>query len=422
LSSTLFDRAKQIIPGGVNSPVRFYEPYPFFASYGKGSKIITKDHDTLIDYCLGYGAVILGHAFLDVINAVRTQLDKGNIFCVPTENEVRLVELIIELIPNIEMVRLMNTGSEATMHSIRLARAYTGKKKIVKFDGCYHGAYDYVMVNPGSSASTSAYDGNLVESMKQTLLVPYNDINALEKLVKQNEDIACIIIEPVLANMGLIIPEDEYLNKLRRLTEREGIILIFDEVVTGFRLSLGGASEYFGVMPDIMTLAKSIGNGFPLSAIAGKKDIIELLSPKGTVFQGSTYAGNPISVTAGIATLEKLKEVKNDLYPKLSRFSDTLSNGIKDHIRDLKLNARVNNISSMFQLFFTGGQIKNASNVRQSNQVLYKRLFDELLKSGIFIPPSQFETCFISYSHDDDDIDRTIEAFANGLTKVKNSE
>jgi glutamate-1-semialdehyde 2,1-aminomutase len=333
-----------------------------------------------------------------------------------------LVELIIELIPNIEMVRLMNTGSEATMHSIRLARAYTGKKKIVKFDGCYHGAYDYVMVNPGSSASTSAYDGNLVESMKQTLVVPYNDINALEKLVKQNKDIACIIIEPVLANMGLIIPEDEYLNKLRRLTEREGIILIFDEVVTGFRLSLGGASEYFGVMPDIMTLAKSIGNGFPLSAIAGKKDIIELLSPKGTVFQGSTYAGNPISVTAGIATLEKLKEVKNDLYPKLSRFSDTLSNGIKDHIRDLKLNARVNNISSMFQLFFTGGQIKNASNVRQSNQVLYKRLFDELLKSGIFIPPSQFETCFISYSHDDDDIDRTIEAFANGLTKVKNSE
>jgi len=422
LSSTLFDRAKQIIPGGVNSPVRFYEPYPFFASYGKGSKIITKDHDTLIDYCLGYGAVILGHAFLDVINAVRTQLDKGNIFCVPTENEVRLVELIIELIPNIEMVRLMNTGSEATMHSIRLARAYTGKKKIVKFDGCYHGAYDYVMVNPGSSASTSAYDGNLVESMKQTLLLPYNDINALEKLVKQNKDIACIIIEPVLANMGLIIPEDEYLNKLRRLTEREGIILIFDEVVTGFRLSLGGASEYFGVMPDIMTLAKSIGNGFPLSAIAGKKDIIELLSPKGTVFQGSTYAGNPISVTAGIATLEKLKEVKNNLYPKLSRFSDTLSNGIKDHIRDLKLNARVNNISSMFQLFFTGGQIKNASNVRQSNQVLYKRLFDELLKSGIFIPPSQFETCFISYSHDDDDIDRTIEAFANGLTKVKNSE
>lgn len=422
MSSTLFDRAKQIIPGGVNSPVRFYEPYPFFASYGKGSKIITKDHDTLIDYCLGYGAVILGHAFLDVINAVRTQLDKGNIFCVPTENEVRLVELIIELIPNIEMVRLMNTGSEATMHSIRLARAYTGNKKIVKFDGCYHGAYDYVMVNPGSSASTSAYDGNLVESMKQTLLVPYNDINALEKLVKQNKDIACIIIEPVLANMGLIIPEDEYLNKLRRLTEREGIILIFDEVVTGFRLSLGGASEYFGVMPDIMTLAKSIGNGFPLSAIAGKKDIIELLSPKGNVFQGSTYAGNPISVTAGIATLEKLKEVKNDLYPKLSRFSDTLSNGIKDHIRDLKLNARVNNISSMFQLFFTGGQIKNASNVRQSNQVLYKRLFDELLKSGIFIPPSQFETCFISYSHDDDDIDRTIEAFANGLTKVKNSE
>src|SRR4029079_6446207 len=233
-----------------------------------------------------------------------------------------------------------------------------------------HGAYDYVLVNPGSSASTYAYDGNLVESMQHTLLVPYNDISALEELVKQNKHIACVIIEPVLANMGLIIPEDEYLNKLRRIPEREGILLIFDEVVTGFRLSLGGASEYFGVVPDIMTLAKSIGNGFPLSAIAGKKDIIELLSPKGTVFQGSTYAGNPTSVTAGIATLEKLKEVKNDLYPKLSRFSDTLTIGIKDHIKDLKIGANVNHISSMFQIFFTQEQIKKASDARKSNQLM----------------------------------------------------
>jgi glutamate-1-semialdehyde 2,1-aminomutase len=421
LSSSLFDRAKEIIPGGVNSPVRFYEPYPFFASYGKGSKIITRDYDTLIDYCLGYGAVILGHAFSDVINAVKTQLDKGNIFCVPTEKEVRLAELIVAMIPNIEMVRLMNTGSEATMHSIRLARAFTKKKKVIKFDGCYHGAYDYVLVNPGSTASTSSCEGNLAESMKQTLLLPYNDICALENLVKRNNDIACIIVEPVLANMGLIIPDDDYLNKLRRISESEDIVLIFDEVVTGFRLSPGGASEYFGVVPDIMTLAKSIGNGFPLSAIAGKKKIMSLLSPQGTVFQGSTYAGNPISVTAGIATLEKLMEVKNGLYPKLSRFSDTLSNGINDHIKDLKLKVRINNISSMFQLYFTSEHIKDASSVRKSDKLLYKRLFAELLKSGIFIPPSQFETCFISYSHDDDDIDRTIEAFAKALKKVKNS-
>ena len=422
MSSSLFERAKEIIPGGVNSPVRFYEPYPFFASYSKGAKIITTDHDTLIDYCLGYGAVILGHAFSDVIKVVKTQLDKGNIFCVPTENEIRLAELIIGMIPNIEMVRLMNTGSEATMHSIRLARAFTKKKKVVKFDGCYHGAYDYVLVNPGSSASTSPYDGNLVESMEQTLLLPYNDVSALENLVQRNNDIACIIVEPVLANMGLIIPEQDYLNKLRRISEREGIILIFDEVVTGFRLSPGGASEYFGVVPDIMTLAKSIANGFPLSAIAGKKKIMELLSPKGTVFQGSTYAGNPISVTAGVATLEKLREVKNDLYPKLSRFSDTISDGIKDNIKDLKIKASINNISSMFQLYFTDEEIKDASNVRKSNKLLYKRLFTELLKSGIFIPPSQFETCFISYSHDDDDIDKTIEAFAKALRKVNDNE
>jgi glutamate-1-semialdehyde 2,1-aminomutase len=231
-----------------------------------------------------------------------------------------------------------------------------------------------------------------------------------------------VIVEPVLANMGLIIPEEDYLSKLRRICEREDIVLIFDEVVTGFRLSPGGASEYFGVIPDIITLAKSIGNGFPLSAIAGKKKIMELLSPQGTVFQGSTYAGNPISTSAGIATLEKLSSVKNELYPKLSRFTDTLSNGVRDHLKDLKFKASVNNISSMFQLYFTDEKIKDASSVRKSNNILYKKLFDELLKSGIFIPPSQFETCFISYSHDDDDIDRTIESFAKALKKVKDFE
>ncbi|HJU78721.1 MAG TPA: glutamate-1-semialdehyde 2,1-aminomutase [Nitrososphaeraceae archaeon] len=422
MSASLFDRAKEIIPGGVNSPVRFYEPYPFFASYGKGSKIITEDHDTLIDYCLGYGAIILGHAYFEVLSAVKKQLEKGNIFCVPTENEIKLSELILERIPNMEMVRLMNTGAESTMHSIRLARALTKKKKIIKFDGCYHGAYDYVMVSPGSSASTNPSNGNLEESMNQTLLLPYNDIEALENLVKINNDIACVIVEPVLANMGLIIPEEDYLSKLKRICEREEIVLIFDEVVTGFRLSPGGASEYFGVIPDIMTLAKSIGNGFPLSAIVGKKKIMELLSPKGTVFQGSTYAGNPISTSAGIATLEKLSSVKNELYPKLSRYTDNLSNGIRDHLKDLKFDASVNNIASMFQLYFTNEKIKNASNVRKSKGHLYKKLFDELLKSGIFIPPSQFETCFISYAHDDEDMDRTIESFAKALRKVKDFE
>lgn len=419
MSSSLFDRAKEIIPGGVNSPVRFYEPYPFFASYGKGSKIITEDHDTLIDYCLGYGSIILGHAYFEVLGAVKKQLEKGNIFGVPTENEIRLAELILEMIPNMEMVRLMNTGAESTMHSIRLARAFTKKKKIVKFDGCYHGAYDYVMVNPGSSASTNPSNGNLEESMNQTLLLPYNDIDALENLVKINNDIACVIVEPVLANMGLIIPEEDYLSKLKRICEREEIVLIFDEVVTGFRLSPGGASEYFGVIPDIMTLAKSIANGFPLSAIVGKKKIMELLSPKGTVFQGSTYAGNPISTSAGIATLEKLSSVKNELYPKLSRYADNLSNGIRDHLKDLKFEASVNNISSMFQIYFTNEKIKDASNVRKSKNLLHKKLFDELLKSGIFIPPSQFETCFISYSHDDEDMDRTIDSFGKALRKVK---
>lgn len=422
MSAFLFDRAKEKIPGGVNSPVRFYDPYPFFASHGRGSKIITEDHDTLIDYCLGYGAIILGHAHFEIMNAVKKQLDKGNIFCVPTENEVRLAEIIVEMIPNMEMVRLMNTGTESTMHSIRLARAFTKKKKIVKFDGCYHGAYDYVMVNPGSSASANSFNGNLEESMNQTFVLPYNDIGALENLVKNSNDIACVIVEPVLANMGLVIPEEDYLSKLRRICDTDNIVLIFDEVVTGFRLSPGGASEYFGVIPDIMTLAKSIANGFPLSAIVGKREIMELLSPRGTVFQGSTYAGNPISTSAGIATLEILNREKNELYPKLSRFSDILSNGIRDHLRDLKFQASVNNITSMFQLYFTDEKIKDASNVKKSNSRLYKKLFHELLKMGIFIPPSQFETCFISYSHDDEDLDKTIESFEKALRKVKTFE
>ncbi|HEX2230643.1 MAG TPA: glutamate-1-semialdehyde 2,1-aminomutase, partial [Nitrososphaeraceae archaeon] len=304
-SESLFNRAMNVMPSGVNSPIRFYEPYPFFAVSAKGSKIVTADHDIFIDYCMGYGALLLGHAHPTVTETVKNQLDIGNLYGVPTEKEVKLAELIEEVVPCAEMTRLVNTGAEATMNAIRLARAFTKKKKIIKFDGCYHGSYDYVLVNAGSGAGGFSHsEGSLEETTSQTLVIPYNDSEELDRVITKNEDIACVIIEPVLANMGLILPEKQYLNDVRKITHQNDIILIFDEVITGFRLALGGASEFFGIKPDLATFAKAMGNGFPIAAIAGKKEIMQQLAPLGKVYQASTYAGNPVSVSASISTIE----------------------------------------------------------------------------------------------------------------------
>jgi glutamate-1-semialdehyde 2,1-aminomutase len=420
LSKSLFERAKLRIPGGVNSPVRFYTPYPLFISSANGSKIVTSDHITLTDYCMGYGAVIFGHACPDITEAVKNQLDKGNLYCMPTQQEVELAELLSKVIPHTDQVRIMNTGLEATMHAIRLARAITKKRKIVKFDGCYHGSYDEVLVNAGSGAANpNPQDSKANKYAQNTLLLAYNDIPAMEELVKNQDDIACIIVEPVIANMGLIAPKQDYLNKLRRITADNNIILIFDEVVTGFRLSLGGASEYFGISPDISTFGKALGNGFPIAAVTGKKDILEYFSPTGTVYQGSTYAGNPVCVTACLATVQKLENMKNEIYPKMSRLCDSLIRGINDRLEMLGLPYCLNHIGSMFQLFFTDKKVENASDARTSNRAQYTELFNNLVKSGIFIPPSQFETCFMSASHTEEDIDITIDSYANALTKVR---
>lgn len=420
MSKSLFERSKLVIPGGVNSPVRFYPPYPVFISSAKGSKIVTSDHITLTDYCMGYGAVIMGHACSEIIEPVKTQLDRGNLYCMPTEQEVELAELLSRLIPNAERVRMMNTGTEATMHAIRLARAITQNKKIVKFDGCYHGSYDDVLINAGSGAADApAMDDREKKSSQDTLLLEYNDVEAIEKLVKNHNDVACVIVEPVLANMGLIIPKQEFLNKLRRITAENNIILIFDEVVTGFRLSIGGASEYFGISSDLSTFGKAIGNGFPLSAVTGRKEIMEQFSPSGNVYQGSTYAGNPVSVSAGLATVHELERERSKIYPKMSRVCDSIVNGITDEMEHLNLLYCLNHIGSMFQIFFTDRKVQNAFDARTSNRVHHKKFFDNLIKSRVFIPPSQFETCFISGSHNEEDIDMTIEAFVKALREVK---
>ena len=426
-SKALFEKACKIIPGGVNSPVRFFQPHPFYVESGDGSKIFTKDGNILIDYCMGYGAVFLGHNNKEITLEVKNQLDKGNLFCIPTEKEIELAEQCTKVIPGAEMVRITNTGAEATMHSIRLARAFTKKTKIIKFDGGYHGAYDYVMDKTTGSAISdlgNVEDGILNECARKTLTSPFNDIEKLESTIekeKNNEDdIAAIIIEPVLANSGLIIPEKNYLNKIREITKKNNIILIFDEVVTGFRLAVGGASEFFGIKADIITFAKALGNGYPISLIAGKKEIMSQFAPNGKVFEASTFAANPVSVTAALKTLEILSKNKNHIYPKVSKTCDRIVNGIKDIANDKEIKITINSIGSMFQIFFTDKLVKSYYDVKASNIFKFNELFKSLLyNTRIFIPPSQYETCFISIDHNEEDIEKTIEAYEQALTKVK---
>ncbi len=418
-SKSLFDRAQRVIPSGVNSPVRYYDPFPFFAVSGKGSTMRTADNETYIDYCMGYGALLLGHSYSTVTESVKSRIDDGSLFCVPTEEEIQLAELISKAVQCAEMIRLVNTGMEATMNAIKLARAFTKKKKVVKFDGCYHGAYDYVLPKPGVDASIS--DGIINEASSQTLVLPYNDSETLEQVIKEDDDVGCVIVEPVAANMGLVLPEKQYLNEIRRITRQNDIVLIFDEVVTGFRLALGGAGEFFGIKPDLATFAKAMGNGFPIAAIAGKREIMQQLSPSGKVYQASTYAGNPACVSASIATIKVLGKAKNEIYPKVARTCDNIVSGIKDALKDFKLDCTINNIGSMFQLFFTDEKVKNAISANKSDPIMFRKLFDELLKRGVFIPPSRLETCFISYSHSEDDADKTVESYYESLREVKQS-
>jgi len=413
-SKTLFEKAKKFMPGGVNSPVRAFEPYPFFTSHAKGSKLYDVDGNVYIDYCLAYGPLILGHAHPKIIEAVRGQLEKGTIYGTPTEDEVELAELVARSVPCLEMIRLVNSGTEATMHAVRVARGYTGRDKIVKFEGCYHGAHDYVLVKAGSGATTFGAPTSLgipEDSAKNTIVLPFNDIESFERDVKQNHDeIAAVIIEPVIGNAGVILPNDGYLQEIRKITREEGIVLIFDEVITGFRLALGGAQEYYGVVPDMATLGKVMGGGFPIAAYGGKKEIMELISPLGKVYQASTYSGNPISVTAGIASLKILTESRNTLYVSLGQVGEKIRRGLLDIVEDVEVPAQINSVASMFQIFFTDKPVIDYEAAKSSDKAKFMHYQRELMKRGVFIPPSQFETCFISTAHTDEDITKTLEA------------
>jgi glutamate-1-semialdehyde 2,1-aminomutase len=422
-SKGLFERAKMLLPGGVNSPVRAFEPYPFFVEKAKGSRLFSVDGDTYIDYCMSYGALILGHCYDEVLNALHGQLEKGTIYGAPTELEVKFAELISRTYPCIEMLRLVNSGTEATMHAIRLARGFTGRKKIIKFEGCFHGSHDGVLVKAGSGAARFGIPSSLgvpEETARTTIVLPYNNFEALEETVeREGNEIAAVIVEPVVANSGLILPRKGYLAFLRKLTEDYGIVLIFDEIVTGFRISLGGAQEYYGVKPDMATLGKILGGGLPLAVFGGRREIMENLAPSGKVYQAGTFSGNPLSVTAGYVVLDTLVRKRSEVYPKLERNCERLVKALKDLTSDYGLKAQVNGLASMFQIFFTEIPVNDYTAVKTSEIQKFNTYFTSLLKQGVFIPPSQFETCFLSTAHSEGDISTTLTVFDDALKTVK---
>jgi glutamate-1-semialdehyde 2,1-aminomutase len=422
-SKKLFSDAKRVIPSGVNSPVRYIEPYPFFVKRSQGSSLWDEDGKKYLDFCNGYGSLLLGHTRKEIINSVSSQLKKGTLYTTPTLQEIELSKLIIKNFPSIQKVRTVNTGAEATMTAIRLARGYTKKKKIIKFEGCYHGAYDTVLVKAGSGSAhngISISDGGLDEVSKNTLVAPYNNSGALETILAKNKDVAGLIIEPVLANMGLVLPEKNFLADVRKMTKQYDVPLIFDEVVNGFRISEGGAQKLFKVKPDLTTLGKALGNGFTIAAVGGKKEIMDQLSPGGKVYQASTFAGNPVSVTAAVSSIKTINKIKNKLYSKLERMCKMMVEEIDDLASDYHIPHTINSISSMFQIFFTSQQVIDYNTAKKSNTKKFQRLFSNLLKNGVFIAPSQYETVFLSDAHTDIDITKALGAYGMSLKAVKN--
>ncbi|MDH7507782.1 MAG: glutamate-1-semialdehyde 2,1-aminomutase [Methanomassiliicoccales archaeon] len=418
-SKELYDRAKRLMPGGVSSPVRAFAPYPIYISRGKGSRVWDVDGNEYIDYCMAFGPLILGHAHPSVVKAVQEQAENGTLYGAPIEKEIELAEMISRYYPSIQMVRFVSSGTEATMHVLRLARGYTGRDKVIKVEGAFHGAHDAVLVKAGSGATTHSVPNSLgipAEVTKNTLLAPFNDIPAVEKIVKENKnEIAALIIEPVIGNAGPILPDEDYLASLRELTSDEGILLIFDEVITGFRLAMGGAQEYFGVKPDLTTLGKIAGGGMPLGIFGGPEEIMSMISPTGKVYQAGTFSGNPMSLAAGIATIKELARIG---HWELNRRGEALRKGIEGVVNDLRLDFTVAGIGSMFQLFMTKGPIRNYEDAKKSDTALFNRLFRGLLEKGIYLPPSQFETNFLSTAHSDDDIERTVNAFDEVLREI----
>lgn len=416
-SEDLFNEAKKYLPGGVDSPVRAFKPHPFFVERASGSHIYDVDGNNYLDYCLAYGPMVLGHSHSEIAEAVKNQLELGSAYGAPTEKEIELAREVVKRVPCADMVRFVNSGTEATMSAIRLARAVTGKEKIIKFEGSYHGAHDYVLVKSGSGAMGLPDSPGVPEdTTKNTILLPFNDAEALSNLIKKQKDqIAAVIVEPVMGNIGCIPPKEGYLKFLRQITSDNDIILIFDEVITGFRLAEGGAQEYFGVTPDIATFGKILGGGFPMGALAGKREYMDMIAPSGDVYQAGTFNGNPISITAGLATLNLLD---GNFYSQLNKKGQYLRDGIRNILEEQDLNYKVAGLTSMFQLYFTEKEVWDYKDAKTANTDKFNLYFHKLLDKGIFIPPSQFECCFISLKHKSVELDFTLEAVEGAIKSL----
>ncbi|MGI5912061.1 MAG: glutamate-1-semialdehyde 2,1-aminomutase [Syntrophomonadaceae bacterium] len=422
-SEQLFTRAQNLIPGGVNSPVRAFKAVgmtPSFIKRGKGSKIYDMDNNEFIDYVGSWGPLILGHSYPEVIQAICQAAEHGTSFGAPCEAEVKLAELITSAIPSIEKIRMVNSGTEATMSAIRLARAYTGRNKIIKFEGCYHGHADSFLIKAGSGLLTAGAPSSpgVPEAITQdTLIARYNDLESVKRLFTQRgSEIAAVIVEPVAGNMGLVLPDINFLQGLRCITESYGSILIFDEVISGFRLCYGGFQNICNITPDLTTLGKIIGGGLPVGAYGGRKDIMDQIAPSGEVYQAGTLSGNPLAMVAGITTLNILR--KSDYYKQLKEMTFFLTSQIKRAFIDHGVSCSINSIGSMFCIFFTDQDVRYYEQVISCDTSKYAEFYQGLFTAGIYMPPSQFEVSFISCAHSTEDIEKTIAAVNQVLHKI----
>ena len=422
-SELLFEEAKKYIPGGVNSPVRAFKAVggtPPFITSALGSKIYDVDGKEYIDYVCSWGPMIVGHRHPQVIEALQNVLTKGLSYGAPTEAEIELARMIVEAVPSIEMVRMVNSGTEATMSAIRLARGYTGRDKIIKFSGCYHGHGDFLLVKAGSGATTLGIPdskGVPDDFARNTITLPFNNLNAVKKAVKaEASKIAAIILEPVPGNMGVVLPQEGFLRGLQELCHETGIVLIFDEVMSGFRVAWGGAQSLYGVIPDMTCLGKAVGGGLPVGAFGGKKEIMEVLAPLGPVYQAGTLSGNPLAVVAGLETLKILAQPGT--YEKLSKSSEYLVEEAKKIAHKAGVKIYISRVGSMFTLFFTSQEVIDYDTALKSDTVVFSRYFHLMLQGGIYLAPSQFEANFISLAHSQENLDKTLEVMTKTFKKL----
>jgi len=423
-SKILFERAKKILPGGVNSPVRAFKSVggtPIFIERGEGSKIYDVDGNEYIDYIGSWGPHLFGHNPPFIKEAIKNALERGTSFGTPTELEVEIAELVRELVPSIEMIRFVNSGTEATMSAIRVARGFTKRNKIIKFEGCYHGHADFFLIKAGSGALTFGVPTSLgvtEGNAKDTLVADFNKIESVKKLISENKnEIAAIIIEPIAGNMGVVPAEKSFLEELRQICNEEKIVLIFDEVMTGFRVAKGGAQEIYGIQPDLTTFGKIIGGGLPVGAYGGKAEIMSLVAPAGPVYQAGTLSGNPLAMSAGYSALSYIKN-HPEIYQQLEMKSRKLEEGMKKNLKEAGKNFTINRVGSMMTLFFTEREVKYYDDAVSSDTKLFANYFQEMLIQGIYLPPAQFEAFFISTAHSDDDIKKTIEVQREVFRKI----